>query len=374
MKKRRSSYVPFETVASYFVPADIHDLEKVNGGEGILALVLAVIWTGLHGLNTWLVFAHHMPFIYAMLIHLLLTVVIVVITRTVKMLGGNIRHLFVLSVASGGAGIFGAAGSLLSIFLTLLYNSFSLPFSEWYRTIFPKIDPTHEEALYEMITSGKDEHSRTYHVASFHDIMALGSESQKRRGLSRMTDHFQPTFAAAYKLALKDPSNAIRVQAASSITRIENQFSSMLIRVERLEAKHPKDPLVKLGLARFYDGYAFTGLLDRERENENRIKALHKYKEYLEMKPDDIAARIEAGRLLLRSGEYQQVITLFNDCINAGYGNDTLRLWLLEALYEAGQYGELRRQAPACASSVSMLREARPRLARSVEFWGGATA
>ncbi len=374
MKNRLNSYIPYETIAGYFVPADVHDLEKVNGGEGVLALVLAVIWTGLHALNTWAVFAHGMPFIYGLVFHLLLTGVIAVITRTVKMLGGNIRHLFVLTVSSGGAGIFGAAGSLLSIFLTLLYNSFSMPFSEWYRTIFPKMDVSHEEALHEMITSGKDEHARDYHVASFHDIMALGSESQKRRALSRMTDHFKPSFAPAYKLALKDTSNAIRVQAASSISRIENQFSNMLIRVERLEVKFPKDPLVKLGMARFYDGYAFTGLLDKDRENENRIKALYKYKEYLEMKPDDITARIEAGRLLLRSGEHQQVITLFNDCINAGYGNDTLRVWLLEALYDAGQYGELRRQAPGCASAVAGLRETRPHLARSVEFWGGVTA
>jgi polysaccharide biosynthesis protein PelE len=374
MNNSHHSYVPYATVASYFVPADVHDLERVNSSEGILALVLALIWTCLHALNTWLVFAQHMPFIYGLLIHLLLTLVIAIVTRTMKSMGGNIRHLFVLSVASGGAGVFGASGSLLSILLTLFYNSFALPFSEWYHSIFPKNDPSHEENLYEMITSGKDEHARTYHVSSFHDIMALGSEAQKRRALSRMTDHFHPSFATAYRLALKDPSNAIRVQAASSITRIENQFSNMLMKVERLEVKYPKDSLVKLGLARFYDGYAFTGLLDKTREDENRIKALHKYKEYLEMKPDDIDARIEAGRLLLRSGEHGQVISLFNDCINAGYGNDTLRLWMLEALYAAGQYGELRRQAPACVGMLGTLKESRPRLARSVEFWGGTTA
>jgi polysaccharide biosynthesis protein PelE len=296
------------------------------------------------------------------------------VARIAKGLGGNIRHLFVLSVASGGAGVFGAAGSLLSILLTVFYNSFASPFADWYRTIFPKIDLTHEEKLYEMITSGKDEHARTYSVGSFHDIIALGSEAQKRRALSRMTDHFHPSFAPAYKLALKDSSNAIRVQAASSIGKIENQFSAMLMQVEQLEIKHPQDPVVKLGLARFYDGYAFTGLLDKDREDENRIKSLQKYKEYLEMKPSDIDARIEAGRLLLRSGDHAQVISLFNDCIEAGYGNDTLKLWMLEALYAAGRYGDLRRMAPSCMSLIGKLKEAQPNLARSVEFWGGASA
>jgi polysaccharide biosynthesis protein PelE len=374
MVSHASYKIPYDTIAEYFIPPDVHDLERVNSGEGLLALVLALVWTVLHALNAYLVFVVGMPFLYGLIIHALLTVVIAAIARVARSIGGNIRHLFVLSVASGGAGVFGAAGSLLSILLTVFYNNFALPFSDWYRTIFPHIDATHEEALYEMITSGKDEHPRSYHVSSFHDIMKLGSEAQKRRALSRMTDHFHPSFAPAYKMALRDPSNAIRVQAASSAAKIENEFSAMLMHVERLEVKHPNDARVKLGLARFYDGYAFTGLLDKDREDENRIKALQKFKEYLEMKPSDIDARIEAGRLLLRSGDYAQVIALFNDCMEAGYGSDTLKLWMLEALYAAGRYSDLRRMAQTCLPMIGKLREAQPNLARSVEFWGGASA
>ena len=40
--------------------------------------------------------------------------------------------------------------------------------------------------------------------------------------------------------------------------------------VERLEKKYPNDPILKLGLARFYDGYAFTGLLDKAVRREPR--------------------------------------------------------------------------------------------------------
>jgi polysaccharide biosynthesis protein PelE len=366
------NHLPYDSIASYFQPADVHEVEKIQGAESVVALILSILWTFLHGINAYFVFMNGMPFLYGVIIHVVLTLVIAVVTYMMKSMGVNIRHLYVLSVASGGAGVFGAAGALLSSLLTVLYNSFSQPFSEWYHTIFPKIDLSHEEVLHELITSGKDESARMYQVVSFYDVIALGTESQKRRALSRMTDHFNPSFAPAYKRALKDSSNAVRVQAASSIGKIENQFSSLLMKIEQLEKKYPKDSVIKLGLARFYDSYAFTGLLDKDREDENRIKALTKYKEYLEMKPEDIDARIEAGRLLLRSGEHGQVITLFNDCIDAGYGNDTLKLLMLEAYYQAGRYGDLRRAAPACLPLVKELHDVRPRLARSVEFWGGA--
>jgi polysaccharide biosynthesis protein PelE len=370
----KARYVPYQAVESYLKPADIHELAHINAAAGVIALVLSLLWTVLHGINTWLVFSGEMAFGYGVLVHLVLTAVIIVVTIGMKGLGSNVRHLFVLSVASGGAGIFGATGALLSTLLTLVYNLFSMPFSEWYRTIFPEIDPTREEALYEMITSGKDESAKLYSVVSFRDVIALGTESQKRRAISRMTDHFNPSFAPAYKLALKDPVNAIRVQAASSITRIENQFAAMLMTIERLEATHGDDPALKLGLARFYDSYAFTGLLDRDRENDNRIKALQKYKEYLEMKPGDIDARIEAGRLLLRSGEHAQVIALYEDCIEAGYGNDALKLWMLEALYQAGRYAEVRQMAPSVLPVLAKLQDGRPQLARTVAFWAGKAA
>jgi polysaccharide biosynthesis protein PelE len=362
---------PYASVEPYFRVADVHEKERVQEADSLVALLLSLLWSFLHAINMYWLFWSELPFVYSLLIHVVLTVVIAVVTTLLKGLGRDIRHLYVLTIASFGGGIFGAVGSLLATLLTLLYKRFSLPFAEWYRAIYPDFSFSREEQLYEMITSGKDESVRSYSVVSFRDVIALGTEQQKRRALTRMTDHFHPSFAPAYRLALQNSSNTIRVQAASSITRIENQFVGTLIALERLEKKHPKDAVLKLGLARYYDSYAFTGLLDTDREEENRVKALQKYKEYLEMEPDDITARIEAGRLLLRSKAYDEVVQLFRDCMEAGYMFDSLRLWMIEALYEAKRYDELRQMAPSCVHLLGELKDRRPRLSAAIAFWAG---
>ena len=69
---------------------------------------------------------------------------------------------------------------------------------------------TEEEALYERIGRGM---RRGIIRCVVRDVIALGTESQKRRALTRMTDQFDPSFSPAIN-ALQDDSNAIRVQAA----------------------------------------------------------------------------------------------------------------------------------------------------------------
>ncbi len=360
----------YNTVKSYLIPEDVHDAERVSASNEVLALLAAAVWTLLHGLNIYWLFWNNVPFIYSVLIHIILTIVITVVTIMLKAAGRDIRHLYMLCITSGAASILGTAGTMLACVMSMMYGRFTQPFAQWYRAIYPDFGFSREEKLYDMITSGKDESTRDYHVVSFRDVMVLGTEQQKRRALTRMTDRFHPSFAPIYRQALQDKNNTIRVQAASSVAKIENQFTHMLMRVEQLEAMNPDDMILKLGLARFYDDYAFTGLLDAQREHDNRQKALEKYRVYLEEFPNDIDVRIEAGRLLLRNGSYDEVVTLFQDCLSAGYQTETLNAWLMEALYAAGRYAELRAMAPRCAHMAKEWKDTRPRLSRSIEFWG----
>ena len=364
---------PYESVALYFNQLDVHEQEKVAGDE-VLAIVLSLIWTVLHGLNCYLLFWQNLSLAYSFVIHLVLTLVIMLVTKVLKQAGRDVRLLYVLTISSGGAGFFGGIGSLLASILTICYNHFSLPFAQWYEAIYPEFPSTQEQALYDSITSGKDETAASYSVISFNDVMNFGSEGQKRRAITKMTDQFHPLFAPAFKQALQDESNTIRVQAAASIVKIENQFSQTLHHIERLEQKSPKDAALKLGLARYYDSFAFTGILDENREAENRKLALQKYKQYLDMRSNDIEARIEAGRLLLRSNQAAQAVELFQDCVKAGYGNDSVKSWLLEAYYQSERYQDLRRLAPEILNHIEKLQEIRPRLAQAIKFWGSNEA
>jgi hypothetical protein len=361
---------PFATVSSYFNALDVHEKEKVVGDE-LIAIIISLLWSVLHGINCYLLFwASDFSVIYSLIIHIVLGGIAVLIAKILRQVGRDVRLLHVLAISSIGAGIFGAVGSLFASVLTIIYNHFSLPFSQWYKAIYPDFSVSEQQELYERITSGKDETSASYSVISFSDIIIFGNEAQKRRAITRMTDQFHPLFATAFKIALQDNSNTIRVQAASSIVKIENQFLQILHQVEKLEQDRPSDAVLKLGLARYYDSFAFTGLLDENRELENRKIALQKYKQYLEMRPSDVEARIEAGRLLLRSGKAFQAVELFNDCIKAGYDNETVRYWLIESYYYAGRYDELREMSKKMLPNVTELSDVRPLLAKSINFWG----
>lgn len=363
---------PYESVKSYFDKADIHEREKAAGDE-VLAIIISLLWTFFHGINSYLLFWQQLPFIYSIIIHVVLTIVIILVTKILKQVNRDIRLLYVLSVASGGAGFFGACGALFSSILTIFYSYFSKPFSQWYNAIYPDFAHSRQQELYNSIVSGKDETAESYDVVSFKDIIVLGDESQKRRALTKMTDRFHPSFAQAFKLALQDESNAIRVQAASSIVKIESQFANILQQVELLEKKNPDDANLKLGLARYYDSFAFTGILDENRENENRNSALKQYKEYLEMRPNDVDARIEAGRLLLRSGKAMQAVELFQDFGKAGYDNNNIRYWLTESYYYAGMYEELRAQAAITIDKKdndNSNEQFNRKITKAINFWG----
>ena len=107
--------------------------------------------------------------------------------------------------------------------------------------------------------------------------------------LSRMTERFDASFSPAFNKALNDRSNTIRVQAATAVAKIEKQFMNRLMRITEAAELYPNDIEIKLVMAEHYDDYAFTGILDNERERINRRRALKHYQEYLKECPDKLS-------------------------------------------------------------------------------------
>ncbi len=160
-----------------------------------------------------------------------------------------------------------------------------------------------------------------------------------------MTSNFQPSFAPAFKKALNDPSNTIRVQAASAITKIENTFMDRLMKLTRVKEQFPKEPVVVKALAEHYDDYAYTGLLDGDRELANRRKALEYYQEYLNLEPRDLEVRTQIGRILMRNKDYNRACEWFKNCIDLGFVSQSISEWYSEALFASSRFEELRRFA-----------------------------
>lgn len=358
----------------YLRDPDVHDVRRAGLVGAGLSLVVSVIAVLAHAFNTWLMFWTNVSPIIPTLIHLVLATIVLFFALSLRKMGRDSRFMLLLGITTFVMGIFGAVGTLLTTVMHFWHLRVSQSFAEWFATIFPRFDRSRPEDVYDDIMFGRDETPENFSVIPFQDVMVIGSESQKREAISRMTTRFHPSFAPAFRRALSDSSNSIRVQAATAVARIENQFLERLMKITDVARRYPKDPNVKLALAEHYDNYAFTGILDDERERLNRRRAIEHFREYLDIKPNDIGARIKVGRLLLRDSRPDEAAQWFQSSMNDGYSSDSLQIWFIEALFASGRFDELRTRARSFLSRLDPYREARPELAESVKLWAGAQA
>ncbi len=274
-------------------------------------------------------------------------------------------------VATAAFGPVGVLGTLLTIALHAWYRKSTTSFEEWYRGLFPKDKPDELSELADFLEA----HGRLKGPAipdSFRDILANGTLQQKRDAIVLMSKHFRPAFAPALRSALVDPDNSIRVMAASAITRIENQFLEAAIQMDKAAAESPEDVDVLMRQARLYDDHAFTGLLEEDREEANRIKAKQIYQRIIQLQPDNYQATLALGRLLIRTGEVGEAAELLQHALRFREGEPQLLLWYAECLYKLGRYGELRK---LLRESWEVFAEGpgkrQPRVADAIRLWSG---
>jgi hypothetical protein len=324
---------------------DIHDVSTIDSATATNGLFIgvAIILTLVHAFNLYLFLVAEMWPVIPVLIHLAVSVVTAMITYAQYRKGMDVQHLAILSIVSFVTGIFGAAGALFGYICFVILSQKRIPFKEWYESIFPTDNPTEPQKIYDDILEGIDENPHYYGVMPFLDVMRLGSEDQKRRALAKMTSRFHPRLAPAFKLALKDPSNTIRVQAATAVAKIEKDFMAKLDRIEQARAKEPKNPYLTMALAKFFDDYAFTGILDPELEKSNRGRAIETYKLFLQQDPNNAEAWVAIGRLLHRNKQWAEAAEWFRHAVDRGWKVRNMMLWHFECLFRLGKFKELRR-------------------------------
>lgn len=335
----------YQYVEEVLAPEDIHDANVVTPATATngLFVVLAIILTLVHAFNLYLFLGTELWPVIPVLIHIVVSVVVAFITYAQYRNGMDVHHLAILAIVSSVAGIFGAAGALIGFIGSLIFSARSQHFKDWYESIFPTDSISEPQVIYDRIMEGFDENPRAYGVMPFVDVMKLGSENQKRRALAKMTSRFNPRFSPAFRVALRDPSNTIRVQAATAIAKVERDFMTKLERIELARTREPGNPVLTMALAKFYDDYAFTGVLDAELEKSNRERAIQTYKAYLQQDPNSAEAWIAIGRLLYRNKQWEEAADWFRHAMDRGWRVNTMILWYFECLFRLGQFRELRR-------------------------------
>jgi tetratricopeptide (TPR) repeat protein len=289
---------------------------------------------------------------------------------TVRRRKRDLRLPYLLAGTAALTGPFGGLGSALCAALYAIFRRRTTGFEEWYAALFPEQKIASARALFqEIVGDDADEGAAARSVASFTDILAFGTFDQKQALLALIATYFKPAFAPALKAALAHDEPAIRVQAATAVAQIEQRFMRRSVDLENELARRPADVPLLGAAARHYDDYAFTGLLDSDRQEENRKRALALYGAALELAPDNAALELATGRLLVRQGAYREAGDLLSRAAEAGRLPPVGAVWYLECLFQLRAFDRLRIVARQLAPLLDKDEAADPVLRDATRLW-----
>ncbi|MBL8831822.1 MAG: hypothetical protein JNL71_05475 [Rhodospirillales bacterium] len=289
---------------------------------------------------------------------------------TVARRARDMRLPWLLVGAATFVGPFGASGSVLCALLYAWFRRSTTSFEEWYAALFPEQQAEGARTLFqEIVSDARDDEVAARSIASFTDILAFGTFEQKQALLALIATYFRPAFAPALKSALGHPEPAIRVQAATAVAQIEQRFLRRSLDLDAELARRPRDFPLVFAAARHYDDYAFTGLLDHDRQAENQRRALKLYNDAIALSPNDGRLELGMGRLLVRMGEYRTAADLLASAANGGRLKPAGAVWYLECLFRLGAFDRLREAAARVVPLLEGDKSADPRLREAARLW-----
>jgi hypothetical protein len=361
-----------DALAEYLAPPDIHKTQHQLWKGDKVFLISSVLCVA-EGLLAYSVATAKISVLVGLCLHIDLVAILCLYARQLRSRDQANPFVYLLLLTTAATGPFGAGGTMLAVMNYSWFTQSAHSFEEWFASLFPSSSQTTSQDVYSNMMMGRDEASRSYNVIPFMDVLSFGSDDQKRQALAKMTANFHPNFANAFKKALADSSNMIRVQAATAISRIETQFLDRMMKLAGLLERYKDDPKIVLAMAQHCDDYAYTGLLDSDREQANRVTALESYQRYLRLKPDDLHARSRIGRILMRNRQYADAYKWLKECIDQGYTSEAIEQWYSEALFSCGLYDELRHfRANTSLSPVSPdATNFQPALKEALALWSG---
>lgn len=347
--------------------------QKERGGFRPTLIVLSMTLLGVaaEGGVAWLLWAEYGPRWAPGAAHLGTVLLLGLAAWRFRLRGSPSRFLVLLAVSTLFLGPFGPLGTLLTLGLHALFRRHATPFEEWYASLFPEEVDEPSRRLFEMLTRGLADAASQENVTSFTDVLQYGSIEQKRAVISLLSRDFRPEFAPALLSALADPNPAVRVQAATAAANIESDFLDRAIELETAARRHPHDAEAQMQVARHFDDYAFSGILDEDRQRENRAKAESYYRKVIELDPAREEATLGVGRLLVREERLDEAEDWFEAGFQRGAIGSAELSWYMEAAYRKGDYDRLRYAVAAFGDEILADGGTSERMRDVVRLWQG---
>lgn len=363
------------------IQEEVERLEEEDRQRGLLAgggataaiVSIASAATLVECLLAWMLWVEVRPLWLAPLIHLVTFAAVGYCAWRIRP-NGSPSRVFVLTVVSLlFFGPLGPLGAMLALLLHFHFRRHATPFEEWYDSLFPERVDEPAQRLYEMLTRGLADSASQEGVTSFTDVLQYGSIEQKRAVISLLSRDFRPEFAPALQSALADKNPAVRVQAATAAANIEGSFLERAIELEKHARQNPLDAEAHFKAARHFDDYAFSGILDGDRQMENRRKAEDYYREVLELDPERGDASLGVGRLLVRQGRLEEAEEWFETGFSVGFMEPAALSWYMEAAFKLGDFDKLRYAVAGFGEEILDHPGVSERLRDVIRLWMGET-
>ena len=279
-----------------------------------------------------------------------------------------------LALATLALGPLGSAGIFIMFVIHFLLGKHSQRFMDWYATLFQEENKTSAQELFERLETGRARSEDSEAIVSFADFLAFGTPQQKQAILTLLAKNFRPEFGPILLQAINDEDATIRVMAATAAAHVENNFLEKSLAMKKQSEKKPNDFEAHMNLAHLLDDYGFTGLLDPDRERENRVSALSIYRRCSELVPDDVRPWVAMGRMSLRGGDNTEAIACFRKALTLKKSQPEVAAWLLEALFEENAFDEVRQLASELDFDLDSLAALNDNVKRAIYLWRGEDA
>ncbi len=258
--------------------------------------------------------------------------------------------------------------------LYLRFRATATPFAEWYRKLFPDDEGALSAQLYQSIVRRELPRSDYTPVVSYMDIVQHGTVEQRIAVIATVARNFRPVFAPVLKAALADTNPEVRVQAATAIAKLTDDFVGRVQGLEIVLARNAGDTKCMRELAKAYDEYAYTGILDAALEENNRVRALQLWLNYCELVPDDNEASLAVGRLLMRLERHGLAAQWLERSFAEGRATRQAVLWYMEVLFAQGRTDALRALAAQTVTDLAQDRTLSPRAVSAAQLWATGAA
>lgn len=255
----------------------------------------------------------------------------------------DLRFCVYLTILTASLGPFGAFVSMLTAILYAFLSRTSENIKDFFASLFPDTHSDASAELYERIMHGLDKYDEDYNPLPFMDVIEFGTEKQKRLAIEKILRFFRPEFSPSLLKALDDPSNGIRVLAATAVSTLDRHFFERYLILQKEIKENPNNFKLTLQFAIHCDQYAQSQILDEGRLDKMVSNAVQGYQKIVKEDPKNIYIIGNLARLYVRYGNAASAKELLEPLINTlDEIPSEISKWYMAALFKMERFDLLR--------------------------------